>query len=183
MARAASTDRARHRETLSADPSARTRRRRGNPGRVDGGRSPDRFIRGTLEVQHLALPVSSNAAVDTYRRLKRRAIEGDELFEVTSDNRTSVIAGTRIDLLDALEEVDTRFGEPVVMRDLQGLDCAEIAQVLDVPVGTVESRIPRRPSAPATPPRLTTGVARTGLAGFGSNVAQRVGVERRTADE
>lgn len=85
--------------------------------------------------------VSSNASVDTYRRLKRSAIEGDELFEVTSDNRTSVIAGTRIDLLDALEQVDARFGEPVVLRDLQGLDYSEIAEVLDVPVGTVKSRI------------------------------------------
>ncbi len=85
--------------------------------------------------------VSSNAAVDTYRRLKRRAIEGDQLIEITSDNRTSVIAGTRIDLLDALVQVDARFGEPVVLRDLQGLDYAEIAEVLGVPVGTVKSRI------------------------------------------
>lgn len=85
--------------------------------------------------------VSSNAAVDTYRKLKRRAVEGDELMEITSDNRTSVIAGTRIDLLDALEQVDGRFAEPVVLRDIQGMDYSEIAEVLDVPVGTVKSRI------------------------------------------
>lgn len=85
--------------------------------------------------------VSSNSAIDTYRRLKRRAEEGDELPEITDLNRTSVIAGTRIDLLDALDQVDPRFAEPVVLRDVQGLDYSEIAELLDVPVGTVKSRI------------------------------------------
>ncbi len=85
--------------------------------------------------------VSSNASIDTYRRLKRRSVEGEAPVDLTSDNRTSVIAGTRVDLLDALERIDDRFGEPVVLRDLQGLDYAEIADALDVPVGTVKSRI------------------------------------------
>ncbi len=85
--------------------------------------------------------ISSNAAIDTYRKLKRRAEDGDELPEITSDNRTSVIAGTRLDVLEALEQVDIRFAEPVVLRDMQGLDYAEIADVLDLPLGTVKSRI------------------------------------------
>jgi len=85
--------------------------------------------------------VSSNAAVDTYRKLKRRSEDDQEMPELTDLNRTSVIAGTRIDLLDALEQVDARFAEPVVLRDVQGLDYAEIAELLDLPVGTVKSRI------------------------------------------
>jgi RNA polymerase sigma factor (sigma-70 family) len=86
--------------------------------------------------------VSTNAAVDTYRRLKRHYAERDELPEqMTSDMRTSVTAGTRIDLLDALEQLDPRFAEAVVLRDLQGLDYSEIAATLNVPEGTVKSRI------------------------------------------
>ncbi len=85
--------------------------------------------------------VSSNAAVDTYRKLKRRATDPGEMPELTEDRRTSVIAGTRIDLLDAIEQVDAKFGEPVVLRDIQGMDYADIAELLDVPTGTVKSRI------------------------------------------
>lgn len=85
--------------------------------------------------------VSSNASVDTYRKLKRRSEDHDEVPDITDLNRTSVIAGTRIDLLDALEQVDARFAEPVVLRDVQGLDYSEIAELLEVPIGTVKSRI------------------------------------------
>ena len=87
--------------------------------------------------------VTANASLDTYRRLKRRAarMSRDELPELTDANRTSVIAGTHIDLLDAMEQVDDRVGEPVMLRDLLGMDYAEIAELLDVPVGTVKSRI------------------------------------------
>jgi len=85
--------------------------------------------------------VSSNASIDTYRKLKRRSEDHNEMPEITDLNRTSVIAGTRIDLLDALEQVDARFAEPVVLRDVQGLDYGDIAELLNVPVGTVKSRI------------------------------------------
>ena len=87
--------------------------------------------------------VTANASLDTYRRLKRRAAQmsPDALPELTEAQRTSVIAGTRLDLLDALERVDDRIGEPVMLRDVLGMDYAEIAEALQVPVGTVKSRI------------------------------------------
>lgn len=87
--------------------------------------------------------VTANASLDTYRKLKRRfaGLSPDEMPELTAAERTSVIAGTRIDLLDALEQVDDRVGRPVLLRDVLGLDYAEIADVLGVPTGTVKSRI------------------------------------------
>jgi DNA-directed RNA polymerase specialized sigma24 family protein len=72
--------------------------------------------------------VTSNASLDTYRRLKR-------------ESARRVIAGTRIDLLDAFEKVDDRVSEPIMLRDVLGLEYSEIAKLLDVPVGTVKSRI------------------------------------------
>ena len=57
---------------------------------------------------------------------------------------TSVIAGSRLDLLDALEVLGTdhpELVEPLVLRDVQELDYNEIATLLDVPLGTVKSRI------------------------------------------
>lgn len=47
------------------------------------------------------------------------------------------------DLRDALESLPPAFREAVWLRDVEDLAYAEIAQVLDVPIGTVMSRISR----------------------------------------
>ena len=86
--------------------------------------------------------ITLNAGLDTYRRLKRQAETTDvDDVVLTAAQRTSVIAGNRIDLLDAFEEVDPKFGVPVMLRDVYDLDYPEIAAALDVPAGTVKSRI------------------------------------------
>jgi RNA polymerase sigma-70 factor, ECF subfamily len=90
--------------------------------------------------------VASNSARTTYRSLKRRSAElpTDELPAAADPRTTSVIAGSRLDLLEALEilAVDhPALVEPLVLRDVQELEYADIAGLLDIPVGTVKSRI------------------------------------------
>ena len=90
--------------------------------------------------------VASNSARSTYRSLKRRAAEKPSAeMPVHADPRTtSVIAGSRLDLLEALEVVGSthpELVEPLVLRDVQGLDYNEIARLLDAPLGTIKSRI------------------------------------------
>ena len=90
--------------------------------------------------------VAGNSARSTYRTLKRRSAEHatDELPERPDPRTTSVIAGSRLDLLEALEVLGQsrpELVEPVVLRDVHELDYAEIARVLDLPLGTVKSRI------------------------------------------
>jgi RNA polymerase sigma-70 factor (ECF subfamily) len=90
--------------------------------------------------------VASNSARSTYRTLKRRAGERltDELPVAPDPRTTSVIAGSRLDLLEALEIVGSshpELVEPLVLRDVQQLEYSEIARLLEIPLGTVKSRI------------------------------------------
>lgn len=90
--------------------------------------------------------VAGNSARQTYRSLKRRAPEHPvSELPITADPRTtSVIAGSRLDLLEALEVLEAAHPElvgPLVLRDIAQLDYADIANVLDLPLGTVKSRI------------------------------------------
>jgi RNA polymerase sigma factor (sigma-70 family) len=93
--------------------------------------------------------VVANCARQTYRALKRRAAErySDSLLVDVADPRTtSVIAGSRLDLLDALEQLEAQQPElvaPLVLRDICQLDYSDIAEHLDLPLGTVKSRIYR----------------------------------------
>ena len=49
----------------------------------------------------------------------------------------------RLDLAAALPKLPPEYREVIVLRELQGMSYAEIANTLDIPQGTVESRIHR----------------------------------------
>ena len=46
-------------------------------------------------------------------------------------------------VLKALEELDEEFRVAVVLRDVEGMNYEQIAQILEIPVGTVKSRLYR----------------------------------------
>src|SRR4029453_6107527 len=80
----------------------------------------------------------------TYQVVRRRfqgESAGYPLPDRPDPRRTSVVAGTRLDLLDALESLAPEIAEAVPLRDVLGLPYGEIATLLDVPEGTVKSRI------------------------------------------
>ncbi|ASU82512.1 sigma-70 family RNA polymerase sigma factor [Nocardiopsis gilva YIM 90087] len=92
--------------------------------------------------------VVSNSARQTYRSMKRRAAEMPTEAERIPNQRdprtTSVIAGSRIDLLEALDQLEKdrpNLVAPLVLRDLCQMDYNEIAEELDLALGTVKSRI------------------------------------------
>jgi RNA polymerase sigma factor (sigma-70 family) len=91
--------------------------------------------------------VVGNSARQTYRDLKRRSGEqplSDAEDERSDPRTTSVIAGSRVDLLEALEALERArplLVAPLVYRDILDLEYDEIAERLDVPVGTVKSRL------------------------------------------
>ena len=92
--------------------------------------------------------IASNSARSTYRSLKRRGSERpvEDLSLAVDPRTTSVIAGSRLDLLEALDALgrsNQDLVEPLVLRDVNELDYDEIARLLDLPLGTVKSRIHR----------------------------------------
>lgn len=94
-----------------------------------------------------AYRVATNACLDELRRRRRRPEPtDDEVLEVSaSSHRVDALesAGDRADIDAALAMLAPDFRAAVVLRDLLGLDYAEISEVLGVPAGTVKSRIAR----------------------------------------
>jgi RNA polymerase sigma-70 factor (ECF subfamily) len=117
--------------------------------------------------------VATNATLDELRRRRRRPLPGlpeDDAFGATGGGAGPGRAGggptgragawgpdpgapvagrlddavaDRVDVDAALALVPEDFRVAVVLRDLCGLDYAEIAEVLEIPPGTVRSRIAR----------------------------------------
>lgn len=90
--------------------------------------------------------IASNQALQTYRSMKRRFgdVSTDTLVERVDPRTTSVIAGTRLDLLDALEQLERDHPaavEAFILRDLGALPYEEIARLTATPLGTVKARI------------------------------------------
>jgi RNA polymerase sigma-70 factor (ECF subfamily) len=93
-----------------------------------------------------AYRVATNACLDELRRRGRRPDPGlPEHEEVVAGGPPGLDeqVANEIDIDDALQQIPVEFRAPVVLRDLGGLDYAEIAEVLDLPPGTVRSRISR----------------------------------------
>ncbi len=97
--------------------------------------------------------VARNHLVDHYRRTKKDRVTSS-LEETSVRIEEKPARGEHpIERLEhrerhealqaALEHLSPELREAVILRDLQDLDYAEIAQVLSVPQGTVKSRINR----------------------------------------
>lgn len=88
--------------------------------------------------------VATNAALDEARRRSRRPVAVESVPEVPARAvRTDDLVTDRIDVDAALARLPPEFRAAVALRDLADLDYAEIAAVLDIPPGTVRSRIAR----------------------------------------
>ena len=102
-----------------------------------------------------AYRIATNASLDELRKRKRRP----SLHSINprSDGADGAepevvdpMAAKRIDAIDDRLAIDTALGElgddfkaAVVLRDVADLDYNEIADVLEIPIGTVKSRIAR----------------------------------------
>jgi RNA polymerase sigma-70 factor, ECF subfamily len=97
--------------------------------------------------------VTRNLLVDHYRRTRRDRLTDSiddaipEYQELPSTARTPDGIAQAAELSDQLQrglaKLSPELREAVILRDLQGLDYSEIRTVLQIPEGTVKSRINR----------------------------------------
>jgi len=91
--------------------------------------------------------IATNACLDELRRRRRRPTVGadDDVVEQSMSAAPMVerVVTDRITVDAALASLSEEFRVPVILRDLCDLDYHEIAEVLDIPAGTVRSRISR----------------------------------------
>ena len=110
---------------------------------------------GTFDLDAAFLPwlirVSKNMCVDHYRKRRR-----ERLLVHGNWEKITTVACTRADpyqktfsrerraiLLRALEQIPSDLKAVVILRDLQGLTYQEISEAMDLPEGTVKSRLNR----------------------------------------
>ena len=110
------------------------------------------IVRGLPRFDRRAAPrtwmyrVATNACLDELRRRGRRPRLGlDDAMAERPDPAPPVdrTVTDRLTLDDALARLPDEFRVAVVLRDVQGMDYAQIAEVLEIPIGTVRSRIAR----------------------------------------
>lgn len=88
--------------------------------------------------------IATNAALDELRRIRRRAIphDGDTFASLPVADGVGAV-DAQLDVSAALTQVPEEFRVVLVLRHIADLEYDEIAVILDIPVGTVRSRLSR----------------------------------------
>ncbi len=91
--------------------------------------------------------IATNAAIDELRKRNRRSADSlddeDAPLHLAAGGSVENATAARIDIQEGLDALAEEFRLPVILRDLCGLDYEEIGEVLELPPGTVRSRIAR----------------------------------------
>ena len=109
-------------------------------------------FRGDAKFSTWLYRLTTNAAIDVMRREKRHQTVGDgEMIDVADDADSPQETVERTEQQEAVQEalatLSEEYREVLLLRYMEELDYAEIAEVLQLPSGTVKSRINRAKAA------------------------------------
>jgi len=115
----------------------------------------DSFTRGTNAKAWL-FRILKNGFINDYRKKRREPAKVDyqevEEYYNSEDTGKAITPDLRVDMLrnligdeisNALNSLDVEFKTVIILCDLEGFKYEEIAGILDIPVGTVRSRLHR----------------------------------------
>jgi RNA polymerase sigma-70 factor, ECF subfamily len=121
-------------------------------------RAFDRFEPGT-NLKAWLFRILTNAYINVYRRRQREPqkvssdeLEDFDLYQELKDHDPSwdetpenLVLDNLVDsdILQAIEDLPEQFRLAVVLSDIEGFTYAEMAEIMDVPMGTVMSRLHR----------------------------------------
>ncbi len=120
-------------------------------------RAYDSFTEGT-NLKAWLYRILTNTYINKYRKAQRRPneVELGELQDLylykrlgESSGATESAESTALDMfvdediVDAIESLPENFRLPVLYADVEGFSYKEIAEILDIPIGTVMSRLHR----------------------------------------
>jgi RNA polymerase sigma-70 factor (ECF subfamily) len=122
-------------------------------------RAYDSFEEGT-NLKAWLYRILTNTYINKYRKDSRRPSETDlgdvedlylyrrlgseDTVDVSRTTEDRVLDGlVESDIKAAVEELPENFRMPVLLADLEGFSYKEIAEILDIPIGTVMSRLHR----------------------------------------
>jgi RNA polymerase sigma-70 factor (ECF subfamily) len=81
--------------------------------------------------------------LNVIREGARRAARRPMTEPLTADAASVTGISERVELLQALEQIPEEQREVLMLAAVEGFKCREIAEILDVPMGTVMSRLAR----------------------------------------
>jgi RNA polymerase sigma-70 factor, ECF subfamily len=121
-------------------------------------RSFDRFEAGT-NLKAWLFRILTNAYINVYRKRQREpqkvSTDQAEDFDLYQELRNhdshfeetpeSIVLDALVDsdILEAIDDLPEQFRLAVVLSDIEGFSYAEMAEIMDVPMGTVMSRLHR----------------------------------------
>ena len=109
-------------------------------------------FRGDAKFSTWLYRLTTNAAIDVMRREKRHKAVGDgEMVDLADDADSPQETVERTEQQEAVQKalaaLSEEYREVLLLRYMEELDYAEIAEVLQLPSGTVKSRINRAKAA------------------------------------
>jgi RNA polymerase sigma-70 factor (ECF subfamily) len=120
-------------------------------------RAYDSYAEGT-NLKAWLYRILTNTYINKYRKAQRRPseVELGELQDLYLYKRLGEVSGASqsaeadmldefvdTDVIEALESLPETFRMPVLLADVDGFSYKEIAEMLDIPIGTVMSRLHR----------------------------------------
>lgn len=120
-------------------------------------RGYDSFTAGT-NLKAWLYRILTNTYINKYRKAQRRPNEvelgelqdlylyqriGEQSGATESAERMALDMFVDDDIIEAIEDLPENFRMPVIYADIEGFTYKEIAEILDIPIGTVMSRLHR----------------------------------------
>jgi RNA polymerase sigma-70 factor (ECF subfamily) len=100
-------------------------------------------FRLTCQLRSFLYPAVKNLSLAVRRKAERCQSDGTDLeaLEAAPESPADAHPGSREELAGALASLSEEHRETLLLRFVDGLSLGEIAEALDIPLGTVKSRL------------------------------------------